>query len=295
MYTNNMQVFGKHTISGIGDISTTSVKILDLKLIDKYDPAQCSQAVRWNITKGFYPKFVINGDELNVMLGYRESRSQAAYSQRQRAKNVVIEEVANVELMKIRGVGLKNLRTLMDKEICGISQLKQFYRDKFYGECSQKMALMTSHPAHDRLSHALVQKVLFDTSIIQTNALTPDRLTSLEKYHETVVVSLASILTIEDEWLKSIKANLVILDDVPIACRAATDAGIRLKVRYECPDKQFSVNTTNSFATTENGNDGSISRESLKLPTFMRVGSLAKTDTCKQIERSDPCATLGRR
>ncbi|KAJ8451334.1 hypothetical protein Cgig2_014106 [Carnegiea gigantea] len=49
---------------------------------------------------------------------------------------------------------------------------------------------------------------------------------SLEKYHETAVVPREAILKTEVEWLKSIKADLAITDVVPIACRAAEDAGI---------------------------------------------------------------------
>ncbi|KAK1256560.1 L-arabinokinase [Acorus gramineus] len=37
----------------------------------------------------------------------------------------------------------------------------------------------------------------------------------------------ASILAAEVEWLNSIKADLVVSDVVPVACRAAADAGIR--------------------------------------------------------------------
>ncbi|KAI0504615.1 hypothetical protein KFK09_015567 [Dendrobium nobile] len=72
-----------------------------------------------------------------------------------------------------------------------------------------------------------IRKVLLDSGAVQTDALTVDRLASLEKYLETAVVPRASILATEVEWLKSIKADLVISDVVPVACRAAADAGIR--------------------------------------------------------------------
>ncbi|PKI50821.1 hypothetical protein CRG98_028816 [Punica granatum] len=49
----------------------------------------------------------------------------------------------------------------------------------------------------------------------------------IRKYSETAVVPRDSILTTEVEWLKSIKADLVVSDVVPVACRAAADAGIR--------------------------------------------------------------------
>ncbi|XP_068636633.1 L-arabinokinase-like [Aristolochia californica] len=72
-----------------------------------------------------------------------------------------------------------------------------------------------------------LRKVLLDCGAVQADALTVDRLASLEKYSETAVVPRASILATEAEWLNSIQADLVVSDVVPVACRAAADAGIR--------------------------------------------------------------------
>ncbi|KAL2548136.1 L-arabinokinase [Forsythia ovata] len=72
-----------------------------------------------------------------------------------------------------------------------------------------------------------LRKVLLDCGAVQADALTVDRLASLEKYSETAVVPRDSILATEVEWLKSIKADLVVSDVVPVACRAAADAEIR--------------------------------------------------------------------
>ncbi|URE44572.1 Galactokinase galactose-binding signature [Musa troglodytarum] len=72
-----------------------------------------------------------------------------------------------------------------------------------------------------------IRKVLLDCGAVQADALTVDRLASLEKYHQTAVVPRTSILATEVEWLNSIKADLVVSDVVPVACRAAADAGIR--------------------------------------------------------------------
>eukprot|EP00262_Sarcandra_glabra_P011894 TRINITY_DN2942_c1_g4_i1.p1 TRINITY_DN2942_c1_g4~~TRINITY_DN2942_c1_g4_i1.p1 ORF type:complete len:545 (+),score=87.76 TRINITY_DN2942_c1_g4_i1:144-1778(+) len=44
-----------------------------------------------------------------------------------------------VDLLTIPGVGPRNLRKLVDNGIGGVAELKQLYRDKFYGESSQKM------------------------------------------------------------------------------------------------------------------------------------------------------------
>ncbi|CAM8961674.1 unnamed protein product [Rhodiola kirilowii] len=72
-----------------------------------------------------------------------------------------------------------------------------------------------------------IRKVLLDCGAVQADALTVDRLASLEKYKETAVIPRESILDTETKWLSSIKTDLVISDVVPVACRAAADAGIR--------------------------------------------------------------------
>nr|XP_043640289.1 L-arabinokinase-like [Erigeron canadensis] len=72
-----------------------------------------------------------------------------------------------------------------------------------------------------------LRKLVLDCGAVQADALTVDRLASLEKYSETAVAPRASILATEVEWLNSIKADLVVSDVVAVACRAAADAGIR--------------------------------------------------------------------
>lgn len=72
-----------------------------------------------------------------------------------------------------------------------------------------------------------LRKVLLDCGAVQADALTVDRLASLHKYSETAVVPRDSILATEVEWLNSVKPDLVVSDVVPVACRAAADAGIR--------------------------------------------------------------------
>lgn len=46
---------------------------------------------------------------------------------------------ANVDLLTIPGVGPRNLRKLVDKGFAEVAQLKQLYRDKFFGKSSQTM------------------------------------------------------------------------------------------------------------------------------------------------------------
>lgn len=46
---------------------------------------------------------------------------------------------ANADLLTIPGVGPRNLKKLVDKGFEEVAQLKQLYRDKFFGKSSQKM------------------------------------------------------------------------------------------------------------------------------------------------------------
>ncbi|KAK9097575.1 hypothetical protein Sjap_023072 [Stephania japonica] len=71
-----------------------------------------------------------------------------------------------------------------------------------------------------------IRRVLLDCGAVQADALTVDRIASLEKYSEIAVTPRASILAKEVKWLSSINADLVVSDVVPVACRAAADAGI---------------------------------------------------------------------
>ncbi|XP_020245990.1 uncharacterized protein LOC109823937 [Asparagus officinalis] len=63
-----------------------------------------------------------------------ENSSSRAIQRRQKA--VV---AANADLLTIPGVGPRNLRKLVDKGFAEVAQLKQLYRDKFFGKSSQKM------------------------------------------------------------------------------------------------------------------------------------------------------------
>ncbi|KAL0314143.1 UNVERIFIED_CONTAM: Deoxycytidine kinase [Sesamum angustifolium] len=47
--------------------------------------------------------------------------------------------VGNPDLLTIPGVGPRNLRKLVEKGFEGVAQLKQLYKDKFFGKSSQKM------------------------------------------------------------------------------------------------------------------------------------------------------------
>ncbi|KAJ6817307.1 uncharacterized protein M6B38_412185 [Iris pallida] len=60
-----------------------------------------------------------------------------AADRRQRAGPAAV--AANVDLLTIPGVGPRNLRKLVDKGFTGVAQLKQLYREKFFGKSSQKM------------------------------------------------------------------------------------------------------------------------------------------------------------
>ncbi|XP_078441002.1 P-loop containing nucleoside triphosphate hydrolases superfamily protein [Wolffia australiana] len=67
------------------------------------------------------------------------SSCQRVHLRRQRSAFSGGVPVENVDLLTIPGVGPRNLRKLVDKGIGGVADLKQLYRDKFFGESSQKM------------------------------------------------------------------------------------------------------------------------------------------------------------
>ncbi|XP_021891445.1 L-arabinokinase-like [Carica papaya] len=99
-------------------------------------------------------------------------------------------------------------------------------------------------------------QVLLDCGAVQADALTVDRLASLEKYSQTAVIPRDSILATEVEWLKSIKADLVVSDVVPVACRAAVNAGI------------LSVCVTNFSKKSEIAEDYSHCEFLIRLPGY---------------------------
>ncbi|XP_030934741.1 uncharacterized protein LOC115960143 [Quercus lobata] len=59
-------------------------------------------------------------------------------SRRQRSSSGGVV-VGNPDLLAIPGVGPRNLRKLVEKGIGGVAELKQLYKDKFFGQSSQKM------------------------------------------------------------------------------------------------------------------------------------------------------------
>eukprot|EP00897_Mesotaenium_endlicherianum_P001404 jgi/Mesen1/1291/ME000013S00789 len=71
-----------------------------------------------------------------------------------------------------------------------------------------------------------VRNVLLDSGAVQKDALTVDRLLSLQEYVRTAVEPREALLKTEVEWLHSIGADLVVSDVVPLACTAASQAGV---------------------------------------------------------------------
>ncbi|GJM92414.1 hypothetical protein PR202_ga08888 [Eleusine coracana subsp. coracana] len=63
--------------------------------------------------------------------------SCAVPERRQRGRSD--EPMGSGELLAIPGVGPRNLRKLVDKGFDGLAQLKQLYRDKFFGKSNEKM------------------------------------------------------------------------------------------------------------------------------------------------------------
>eukprot|EP00898_Chlorokybus_atmophyticus_P005965 jgi/Chlat1/636/Chrsp103S00005 len=71
-----------------------------------------------------------------------------------------------------------------------------------------------------------IRKAVLDCGAVQQDALTVDRRKSLSKYVETAVLPRAESLATEEAWLKSINAQVVVSDIVPMVCTAATNIGI---------------------------------------------------------------------
>lgn len=78
-----------------------------------------------NLEKGLGEKDVMVPDE------------KAARVQRRQKEPASV--AGNVDLLTIPGVGPRNLRKLVDKGIAGVAELKQLYRDKFFGKSSEGM------------------------------------------------------------------------------------------------------------------------------------------------------------
>ncbi|KAG6474260.1 hypothetical protein ZIOFF_068185 [Zingiber officinale] len=99
-----------------------------------------------------------------------------------------------------------------------------------------------------------IRKVLLDCGAVQADALTVDRLASLEMYHQTIVVPRDSILTTEVEWLKSINADLVLmvahtrrgsrLEDGGRRCGSPTHNSTPVETNSQQPGGYGSVTTT---------------------------------------------------
>lgn len=71
--------------------------------------------------------------------GGAEGRQRLQRERRHKGSSGSAALQGNPDLLIIPGVGQRNLRKLVDKGIEGVAELKQLYRDKFFGESSQKM------------------------------------------------------------------------------------------------------------------------------------------------------------
>ncbi|KAK4803924.1 hypothetical protein SAY86_003741 [Trapa natans] len=71
-------------------------------------------------------KSVSSSEEKSARVPNRSSRESYIFS-------------SNPDLLTIPGVGPRNLRKLVDNRIAGVAELKQLYKDKFFGESSHKM------------------------------------------------------------------------------------------------------------------------------------------------------------
>ncbi|XP_022718259.1 uncharacterized protein LOC111276749 [Durio zibethinus] len=68
--------------------------------------------------------------------GNEEEEKPIRLNRRQKGSGVL---VGSPDLLTIPGVGPRNLRKLVENGIQGVAELKQLYKDKFFGKASQKM------------------------------------------------------------------------------------------------------------------------------------------------------------
>ncbi|XP_072950695.1 uncharacterized protein [Typha angustifolia] len=80
-------------------------------------------------------------EEMEVVEGETRLESESSRVVERRAKSGGSSgaPIENLELLTIPGVGPRNLRKLVDKGFSRVAELKQLYRDKFFGKSSEKM------------------------------------------------------------------------------------------------------------------------------------------------------------
>ena len=76
-------------------------------------------------------------------------------------------------------------------------------------------------------NHVSVRYVVLDSGAEQSDALTVDRIGSLETFARVSVLRRAELIAQEVGWLHTIRADLVVSDIVPIAFAAAKEAGLK--------------------------------------------------------------------
>ncbi|KAI3460676.1 hypothetical protein Pfo_017339 [Paulownia fortunei] len=97
--------------------------------------AAWSTTLAGNSNKGGDFSVVQGGSDVENAKTLEEKRVQ----RRQRSGGGGPVVVGSPDLLTIPGVGPRNLRKLVEKGFEGVAQLKQLYKDKFFGKSSQKM------------------------------------------------------------------------------------------------------------------------------------------------------------
>ncbi|KAK4741053.1 hypothetical protein SAY87_024641 [Trapa incisa] len=77
-----------------------------------------------------------NGIEAEKLASITREKHARVQIRRNRESSIL---AGNPDLLAIPGVGPRNLRKLMEKGISGVAELKQLYRDQFFGKSSEKM------------------------------------------------------------------------------------------------------------------------------------------------------------
>ncbi|KAL3845637.1 hypothetical protein ACJIZ3_003040 [Penstemon smallii] len=82
----------------------------------------------------------VNSDKGDGELENEVENAKVRVQRRQRSGGgAAVVGIGSPDLLTIPGVGPRNLRKLVDKGIEGVAELKQLYKDKFFGKSSERM------------------------------------------------------------------------------------------------------------------------------------------------------------
>ena len=87
-------------------------------------------------------------------------------------------------------------------------------------------AVFSRDAGADAAKRISVRRAALDCGAVQLDAITVDRVGSLQRYKETAVDGREAIVAAEAAWLRAAMADCVLVDCVPVACAAAARARV---------------------------------------------------------------------